>query len=552
MPPERILQPLADDSKDWDGTGNVLLKGDNLDALRLLRQSYFGEVKLIYIDPPYNTQSDAFIYRDDFSAKQAEILKSLGYKADAAEYIKNIYGARTHSGWLSFMYPRLLLARDLLREDGVIFISIDDNEQAQLKLLCDEVFGQENFVAQLIWKKKSGGANDSEHFAIDHEYVFVYAKLKGNFELKMDRAATVTTSYNREDKKGKYALDRLDKQSIRYSDSGNYEITGPNGAKYWPAHKDPKKPNATWRWSKKKVKADYKQLVFENGFIYTKNYEGEGGVARSLMIEDRFGRTRTGKTDLSALIDGAVFSSPKPVKLVKFFGDITAGSNDLILDFFAGSGTTAEAVMRLNAEDGGTRKYILVQLPQPIDAKKQKDAHAFVTDTLGKPDATIFEITAERIRRAGAALATEHPQLDTGFRVYELVEDPDALILHKPLAEATQDDLLGFQQRIATPQPGQTPRVLANLLLSEGLPLSAKLEVLQEGAVYRAQDVLFLLQAVDTKTLRDVLQHAQAAGQPIHAISAYAPWLQDDNLLLGLKTLLETLDLSEDKLRLRG
>ena len=552
VPPERILQPLEGDSKAWETTGNVLLKGDNLDALRLLRQSYTGAIKLIYIDPPYNTQSDAFIYRDDFSTKQSEILKALGYKADALEYIQNIYGARTHSGWLSFMYPRLLLAKDLLAEDGVIFISIDDNEQAQLKLLCDEVFGQESFVGQLIWKKKSGGANDSEHFAIDHEYVLVYAKRKEQFELGIDKAATVTTSYNREDEKGRYALDRLDKQSIRYSDSGNFEITGPDGTKYWPAHKDPKKPNATWRWSKKTVARDYKQLVFENGCIYTKNYEGEGGVARSLMIEDRFGRTRTGKTDLSALIDGAVFNSPKPVKLVKFFGEIVLNRDDIVLDFFAGSGTTAEAVMRLNAEDEGTRKFILVQIPQPIDAKKQKDAHAFVTETLGKTDATIFEITAERIRRAGAALQADHPQLDTGFRVYELAEDPDALILRKPLAEATQDDLLGLQQRFTTAQPGQVPRVLANLLLAEGLPLSARIEVLQDDTLYRADDVLFLLQAVDTAVLREALQEAKAAGRPIHAISAYAPWLQDDNLLLGLKTLLETLDLSEDKLRLRS
>lgn len=174
VPPQKIVQPLPEQSKNWDSTGNLLIKGDNLDALRLLRHNYFGKVKLIYIDPPYNTQSDAFIYRDDFTAKQTEVLAQLGYAKENIDYIKNIYGARTHSGWLSFMYPRLLLAKDLLRDDGVIFISIDDNEQAQLKLLCDEVFGQENFVAQLIWE--GANKNDARQIGIAHEYVFVYSK----------------------------------------------------------------------------------------------------------------------------------------------------------------------------------------------------------------------------------------------------------------------------------------------------------------------------------------------------------------------------------------
>ena len=174
VPTPKILSAAHDQSKDWDGTGNLLIKGDNLDALKLLRHSYFGKVKLIYIDPPYNTQSDAFVYRDDFSASQSEVLTQLGYSADSIDYIKNIYGARTHSGWLSFMYPRLLLARDLLRDDGVIFISIDDNEQAQLKLLCDEVFGVENFVSELVWEK--GRKNDAKFFSNGHEYMMAYAK----------------------------------------------------------------------------------------------------------------------------------------------------------------------------------------------------------------------------------------------------------------------------------------------------------------------------------------------------------------------------------------
>jgi adenine-specific DNA-methyltransferase len=180
LPTQKILNPLIEDSKNWDSTGNLLLRGDNLEALRLLRHSYFGKIKLIYIDPPYNTKSDAFIYNDDFSTKQTQILAELGYDKDNIDYIKNIYGAKTHSGWLSFMYPRLLLAKDLLRDDGVIFISIDDNEQAQLKLLCDEVFGEENFISQLVWEKKKKGTFLSNQIASVKEYILVYFKNKAN------------------------------------------------------------------------------------------------------------------------------------------------------------------------------------------------------------------------------------------------------------------------------------------------------------------------------------------------------------------------------------
>ena len=611
VPPERILQPLEGDSKAWDTTGNVLLKGDNLDALRLLRQSYTGAVKLIYIDPPYNTQSDAFIYRDDFSAKQSEILKALGYKADALEYIQNIYGARTHSGWLSFMYPRLLLAKDLLAEDGVIFISIDDNEQAQLKLLCDEVFQPENFLSNLVWEK--GRKNDAKFFSNGHEYMLAYAKSQAHLraiktlwreekpgareiwdkyvELRgqhgNDDAAIETdlqawysglpkshpskkwSRYKRIDKNGPWR-DR----DISWPGGG-----GPRYDVLHPATSLPcKVPEAGWRYSD----PSEMQRMIDLGLVAFREDESEPPFRKAHIrpVSDEVGaefedEDEQEQEELATQVRGSyfykqsqvavrglrdlfgsakIFNNPKDTdeiaRLVRY-----ATSDDktaIALDFFAGSGTTAEAVMRLNAEDDGNRKFILVQLPQPIDARKQKDAHAFVTQTLGKPDATIFEITAERIRRAGAALEAEHPQVDTGFRVYEMVEDPDALILRKPLAEATQDDLMGLQQRFTTAQPGQIPRVLANLLLAEGLPLSAKIEVLQEDTLYRADDVLFLLQAVDTAMLRDALQEAKAAARPIHAISAYAPWLQDDNLLLGLKTLLETLDLSEDKLRLRS
>ncbi len=247
-----------------------------------------------------------------------------------------------------------------------------------------------------------------------------------------------------------------------------------------------------------------------------------------------------------------IFETPKPVQLIKEIIQLGCEKTDTVLDFFAGSGTTAQAVMELNAQDGGNRQFILVQIPQPIDAKKQKEAHAFVTHTLGKPEATIFEITAERIRRAGAKIAAAHPGVDTGFRIFALEDDPDALILHKPLHEATQADFAALQQTIATPQPAQVPRVLYNLLLAEGLALSEKIEQITPQALYRARDTLLILKSTALLELRELLQATQAAGQPIAHVCVFAPWVQDDNLLLGLSTLLEHHGLSADRLHLRG
>lgn len=268
----------------------------------------------------------------------------------------------------------------------------------------------------------------------------------------------------------------------------------------------------------------------------------------------------------------SIFSFPKPVELVTDM--LIAGCDDesgLILDFFAGSGTTAEAVMRLNADDGGTRQFILVQIPQPIDAKKQKEAHQFVTETLGKPEATIFEITAERIRRAGAKLEAEASTssvrtgdgsdravpLDTGFRVFELVEDPVALILDKPLQDATQADLAALQANIATPQPAQLPRVLHNLVLAEGLPLTTRIVPVHnahipEGCLYLAADVLLVVKAVPMDALTDTLRALQAAGTPAHYLTVYAPWVDDNNFMLGIQSVASTLGFSDEKLRLRG
>ncbi|SHF59752.1 adenine-specific DNA-methyltransferase [Lampropedia hyalina DSM 16112] len=557
VPPQKIVQPLPADSTNWDTTGNLLIKGDNLDALKLLRQSYFGAVKLIYIDPPYNTQSDAFIYRDDFSVKQSEVLAELGHKAEDVEYIQNIYGARTHSGWLSFMYPRLLLAKDLLRDDGVIFISIDDNEQAQLKLLCDEVFGQENFVASIVWKKRSS-PDQRDTIGAVHDWILCYTKdstkIKeaiGKIPLSQERIEAFSNPDH--DPRGPWASVDMTGMTGRATKDQYFSVTLPSGRKITPP------PGRSWGL----IETTFLELKADNRIWFgfsgdnvprIKRFlsESEGQVVPSFWDMSECGSNDVAKKELNALLERAdVFDTPKPVALISRM--LTIGTaqirNDIILDFFAGSGTTGEAVMRLNAEDGGQRQFILVQIPQPIDAKKQQEAHRFVTETLGKPEATIFEITAERLRRAGARIHAEKPDVDTGFRVFDLVDDPDALILQKPLQEATQDDLRTLQQSIATPQPAQLPRILHNLLLAEGLPLSTRMATIQGDVLYRAENTLFILRDADTDDIRPLLNAAQ---NPVTHLSVYAPWVHDNNFLLGLKTMLESLHLSEDRLRLRG
>ena len=320
---------------------NFLIEGDNLAALKLLEKTHRGKIDLIYIDPPYNTGNRDFIYNDSY--------------VDKTDTFR-------HSKWLSFMKKRLEIARRLMSDKGVIFISIDDNEQATLKLLCDEVLGEGNFIVNMIWKSKSGGGGDVSQIATDHEYVLAYAKQIANAKIGNDMEASVTTVYNHEDEYGRYSLDRLDKQSLGYQTSLDFPIKGPDGKTYVVHHKDPKIKKARWRWGKDTVAERYDELVFIYPYVYTKNYEKKDGQKpRSVLFDERFGRTRTGSTDLRKVIGNQViFTYPKPVALLKYLIEIGSGDNTTILDFFAGSGTTGHAVMKLNAEDGGKRKFILV------------------------------------------------------------------------------------------------------------------------------------------------------------------------------------------------
>ena len=367
------------------------------------------------------------------------------------------------------IYPRLRLARTLLADDGVIFISIDDHEQANLKKVCDEIFGENNFVAQLIWKSKSGGANDSRYFAVDHEYILVYSKNAERLSFNTDKSAETTTSYNRKDEHGEYSLERLDKQSLGYQASLDFPIIGTDGKIYVVEHKNPNSKVARWRWSKDTVAERYNELVFENGNVYTKNYKKDGAVPRSLLLEDRFGRTRTGKTDFFALFNGEYFSNPKPIKLIKFLLSIVTDTDEdsIVMDFFSGSATTAHAVMQLNAEDGGNRKFILVQLPEPTPENSEAAKAGYKN---------ICEIGKERIRRAGEKIKAEAgdkaPNLDVGFKVFKL----DSSNLKKWNAQ-TDDIMQSLIDGLDNFLPGRTEfDVVYEILLKMGIELSTKIE----------------------------------------------------------------------------
>lgn len=318
---------------------HVVINGENYHALQALEYTHADKVDLIYIDPPYNTGNSGWKYND--------------------KYIDTNDSYR-HSKWLSFMEKRLKIAKVLLKETGFIAISIDDSEQARLKMLADQVFDESNFVANMIWKSKAGGANDAS-LAVEHEYILVYRRSEKSV-INKDKGAVATTSYSRSDPDGrKYSLERLDKQNLGYSASLDFQIVAPSGEIHSIRHANPAAPKARWRWSQESVLSRMDELVFEKGNVYTKNYEKIDGLTpRALLVDERFGRTRTGGTDLAKIFGDTRFTFPKPQQLIAHLCDIFAPSDAVIVDFFAGSGTSAEAVIRLNANDGGTRQSILV------------------------------------------------------------------------------------------------------------------------------------------------------------------------------------------------
>lgn len=417
-PSTGTLRPCKEESVDWNKTQNLFIEGDNLEVLKLLQKSYHKRVKMIYIDPPYNTGND-FVYKDNFKDNIRNYKEITGQvDGDGRNISSNPEtSGRYHTDWLNMMYPRLKLARNFLKDDGVIFVSIGENEQNNLCKLLDEIFGEENRIAIFIWKKKAGGGDDSGHVAIEHEYVFCYAK--NSDELKLNNiqheSPAMTAKYNRKENGRRYYLERLDKTSLTYSTSMDYPIECPDGSFISPPQPDPSNPTSAWRWGKGTVRERYSELEFlkdkttQVWRVYTRTWESLDGVTpRSLLVEKYHGRNREGTRELSELIGSKVFNNPKPTKLLNHLIGIGSGEDgDILLDFFAGSCSLYHAAQLSNLEDGLRRNIISVQLPELTGRKDYK---------------TITAIGKERIRRVGTKIKEEKPdyQGDLGFKVFKL------------------------------------------------------------------------------------------------------------------------------------
>ncbi|GHP54423.1 hypothetical protein VN0227_08350 [Helicobacter pylori] len=576
----KILKPLNESTSK-----HILIKGDNLDALKILKQSYSEKIKMIYIDPPYNTKNDSFIYSDDFSQSNEEVLKQLDYSKEKLDYIKNLFGLKSHSGWLSFMYPRLLLAKDLLKQDGVIFISIDDNECAQLKLLCDEIFGEGNFVAEMPRLTKKAGKSTNQ-IAKNHDYVLCYQKNSINFkqiDINENDYPLKDEFYN---ERGVYKLNQnLDYNSLQYNKKMDYEIVIGNEKFYaggLETYTERQKGNFgtidwVWRWSKAKFDFGLANGFVEvkNNRIYTKTYtkakisdskpykieyfNRTKNISSIEFLDNKYSNDMSNKKLQSIFNVKNIFDYSKPVELINFLIEQTTEKGDIILDFFAGSGTTAHAVLESNKSDyqklsegGGLfnglnaafkeRHFILVQLDEKIDPKKNKSAYDFCLNTLKSPSPSIFDITEERIKRAGAKIKEACPHLDVGFRAFEIIDD-ETHANDKNLGEATQKDLFAY----SNPKKRETQTILIKLLCCENLELTTPITCLVENALYLALNTAFIVGDIE---MSEVLENLKDKG--VEKISMYMPAISNDRLCLELGSNLLDLKLESGDLKIRG
>ena len=408
-PINMTLRPCREESVDFDNTENLYIEGDNLDVLKLLQETYLGKVKMIYIDPPYNTGKD-FVYNDNFAESADDYLNRSGqFDEDGNRLVQNTESnGRFHTDWLNMFYPRLKIARDLLKEDGVIFISIDDNEQDNTKKLCDEIFGNNNFVTKFT-RKGSGGRQDSKYYAIVHEYIFCYAKNIDCFTSGKIIKEDDSYPFFDEQLKKHYKTQLLRKwgENSKRSDRPNlfYPITDPDGNENFPMVSDTEE--GCWRWGKETMAENIKKRLVEfkkkdgKWIAYEKLLEPDEGEYKtklySTVIDDI--SNNTGASLIKSLFNGKAFDYPKPVDLITRVLKLgNVGADDIVLDFFSGSATTAHAVMQLNAGDGGHRKFIMVQLPEETDEKSEAYKAGYKN---------ICEIGKERIRRASAKIKEE-------------------------------------------------------------------------------------------------------------------------------------------------
>jgi adenine-specific DNA-methyltransferase len=528
-PIAKTLRPYREESVDFDTTENLYIEGDNLDALKLLQETYLGKVKMIYIDPPYNTGND-FVYEDDFVQSADEYLENSGqFDEDGNRLVQNTESnGRFHTDWLNMMYPRLKLAKDLLSDDGVIFISIDDNEVENLKKICNEVFGEKNFLVNCIW---ISGRTAAAHFTNSHEYIIGYAKninmlplfkYHGDDQLISDRTIKRPSAKNPISSIDFPAgIDFECEDKVFPSQFGDKEPVIVEKGIFECENKKLKYPvtlKAAWamkdmiiKWLNGEEVYDQKGQRIKRFFFKSNGvlqYEKEKGTVHPNSVIDDI-TTKNGTNELVGLFEADVFTFPKPTKLVQYFSSVLS-KEDIILDFFSGSATTAHAVMQLNAEDGGNRKFIMVQLPEPCDENSEAYKAGYKT---------IAEIGKERIRRAGKKILEEHPEaagkLDIGFRVLKVDSSNMQDVYYRP-DEYTQDLLFSLTDNI---KPDRTPEdLLFQVMLDLGVLLSSKIEEMVIGGkkVFSVADG-YLMACFDNDVTDEVVREI-AKKQPYYAV----------------------------------
>lgn len=510
-PTEYELREERERSKERESTQNSIIIGDNLDVLKILKSAYYEKIKMIYIDPPYNTKSENFIYPDDFRKDYKKILHEVGLleldeegneiESKTLQAFRNITGSRSHSGWLSFMLPRLKLARDLLKEDGVIFISIDENEQANLKILCDEIFGEENFVGDFIRKTKSKTNDSKIGLNYQHEFLLCYAKYFEKIDLHGDQKDISKYKNPDNDPNGEWTPNDPSAKSGKL-ETNYFPIVNPYTKK-----EDYPPKGRFWCFSKNTIQKhiDEGRICFkkehkenERGFIYKrylKDLKTNLRAFDSLIFSENIFMNEKATNDLNDLGLVEYFSYPKGVDFLKtILNHSTNDDSEIVLDFFAGSGTTAQAVMELNSEDGGNRRFILVQLPEEIKEDKNKTAYDFVRNELGRSEPKISDITIERVNRAGEKLRGEGvlgSSVDIGYRVYSL----------------SQKARLSDEESIIPHDANITPQDIArNLALFAGKPLHTPLEEIVSDKLFAYEDILCIVgidKEVESKILED-------------------------------------------------
>ncbi len=564
-PIKKTLRPVKEDSVDWDNTQNLYIEGDNLKVLKLLQKSYLGKVKMIYIDPPYNTGND-FVYHDDFAMSADEYAEASGAVDELGnKYIKNMdSNGRFHSDWCSMIYSRLMVARTLLSEDGVIFISIDDNEVENLRKICDEVFGESNKIAQLVIENNPRGRQSDAFFATSHEYLLCYASNIDSATITgMSLSEKQKAEYKYEDEIGRYRLLGLRQRGVASLREDRPEMFFP----IWVNPEDssisltyvedweeviPKKSDGRegrWMWGKQKCINESNRLVAKlvstrrEFDIFVKDYLNKDGEQRTRKYKtiwsDKILNNQIGTQEVKAILGGDYMSFPKSTEYIKTIIQTGTSSSSLILDFFSGSATTAHAVMQLNAEDGGNRQYIMVQLPEetPEDSEARKAGYN-----------TIPDIAKERIRRAGKKIKEESPlttaDLDTGFRVFRLDEGNYEDVKRSP-KEFKQEQLDLFLNNIKTDRNDLD--LLFGCMLDWGVQLSLPMtqEVVDGKTIYTVNDG-DLVACFAENVSEDVVK-AMAEKMPLRVIFRDSCFAQDADKINIYETFKQKLDWSDQE-----